>query len=112
MLSPQYRYMFEELMTGGDLFSFLEYKGGNLDEAGAGVIVRQILEGLTYLHTQDIVHRDLKPENILMQSLSDTARVVITDFGCAVKIPFTGQNGGLPQRLKTMRVGTPGYSAP
>ncbi|MCJ1434078.1 Meiosis-specific serine/threonine-protein kinase mek1 [Xylographa pallens] len=105
-------YMFEELMTGGDLFSFLEYKGGSLDEAGAGVIVRQILEGLTYLHTQDIVHRDLKPENILMQSLSDAARVVITDFGCAVKMPPTGQSGCLPQRLKTMRVGTPGYSAP
>ncbi|MCJ1383417.1 hypothetical protein MMC17_006531 [Xylographa soralifera] len=105
-------YIFEELMTGGDLFSFLEYKGGTLDEAGAGVIVRQILEGLIYLHTQDIVHRDLKPENILMQSLSDAARVVITDFGCAIKMPPIGQNGVLPQRLKTMRVGTPGYSAP
>ncbi|MCJ1283026.1 Meiosis-specific serine/threonine-protein kinase mek1 [Xylographa opegraphella] len=105
-------YMFEELMTGGDLFSFLEYKGGSLDEAGAGVIIRQILEGVTYLHTQDIVHRDLKPENILMQSLSDAARVVITDFGCAVKMPPTGKNGDLPRRLKTMRVGTTGYSAP
>ncbi|MCJ1400013.1 Meiosis-specific serine/threonine-protein kinase mek1 [Xylographa trunciseda] len=105
-------YIFEELMTGGDLFSFLEYKGGAIDEAGAGVIVRQILEGLTYLHSQGIVHRDLKPENILMQSLSDAARVVITDFGCAVKMALTEQTGGPPKRLKTMRVGTAGYSAP
>ncbi|MCJ1388318.1 Meiosis-specific serine/threonine-protein kinase mek1 [Xylographa bjoerkii] len=105
-------YIFEELMTGGDLFSFLEYKGGTLDEAGAGVIVHQILEGLTYLHNLGIVHRDLKPENILMQSLADAARVVLTDFGCAIKIAPTGQTGGPPRRLKTMRVGTPGYSAP
>ena len=97
-------------MTGGDLFSFLEYKGGALDEPGVGVIVRQILEGLTYLHNHGIVHRDLKPENILMQSLADATRVVLTDFGCAIKVP-NGQTEDSPRRLRS-HVGTSGYNAP
>ncbi|KAL9119819.1 MAG: hypothetical protein Q9187_003626 [Circinaria calcarea] len=68
-------YVFEELITGGDLFSYIEHKGGRLNEAETAVILRQILEALEHLHSLDIVHRDLKPENILMASLDDAARI-------------------------------------
>ncbi|KAF2639016.1 kinase-like protein [Massarina eburnea CBS 473.64] len=80
-------YIFQELVTGGDLFSFIEYKGGRLGDVEAAVIVHQILKGVEYLHGQNIVHRDLKPDNILMTSLEDGARVVITDFGTARILP-------------------------
>ncbi|KAF2112005.1 kinase-like domain-containing protein [Lophiotrema nucula] len=80
-------FIFQELVTGGDLFSFLEYKGGKLCDVEAAVIIRQILKGVQYLHNQGIVHRDLKPDNVLMTSLDDGARVVITDFGGARFLP-------------------------
>ena len=41
-------------------------------------IMRQIIQGLKYIHSQTIMHRDLKPQNILINSKGD---VKIADFG-------------------------------
>lgn len=92
-------------MTAGDLFSYIQYKGGKLDDIEAAVIVRQVLMALDYLHQRGIVHRDLKPENILMTSLADGCRVVLTDFGCARLVRPT------IERMSTL-IGTFDYSAP
>ncbi|KAF1850860.1 Pkinase-domain-containing protein [Cucurbitaria berberidis CBS 394.84] len=108
-------YIFQELVTGGDLFSFLEYKGGRLDNVQAAVIIRQILKGVKYLHDQEIVHRDLKPDNILMTSLEDGARVVITDFGNARFLPEKKSESDLvSNRYQRMfsYVGTLEFAAP
>ncbi len=42
--------------------------------------MKQILEGMRYVHQQKICHRDLKPENIL---LTDDGVIKICDFGSA-----------------------------
>lgn len=101
----QNRYLFQDLITAGDLFSFLEFKKGKLLDIEAAVIVRQIVIALEYLHDQNIVHRDLKPDNILMSSLSSGARVVLTDFGCARVV------GGERKRMSSV-MGTLEYTAP
>ncbi|KAF2630211.1 kinase-like protein [Macroventuria anomochaeta] len=108
-------YMFQELVTGGDLFSYIEYKHGKIPSIESAVIIRQVLKGVQYLHDQDIVHRDLKPDNILMTSLDSGARVVITDFGNARFLPSANtQNDYRCNKLKRMfsMVGTLEYTAP
>ena len=98
-------YIFQDLITAGDLFSYVEYKGGKLLEVEAAVIVRQILVAVDYIHNLNIVHRDLKPENILMTSLTAGARVVLTDFGTARRIND-------PSYRMMSFVGTADYCAP
>lgn len=108
-------YMFQELVTGGDLFSYIEYKHGKISSIESAVIIRQVLKGVQHLHDQDIVHRDLKPDNILMTSLDSGARVVITDFGYARYLPNASiQHESRSNRLKRMfsLVGTLEYTAP
>ena len=65
---------------GGDLFTKISING-KLNESIAAFVIRQVVEGIRYLHSQSISHRDLKPENILCGPELDNFRIVITDFG-------------------------------
>lgn len=46
-------------------------------------LFRQILEALSYIHSQNIIHRDLKPMNIF---IDDQINIKIGDFGLATNI--------------------------
>jgi len=96
-----------ELITGGELFYKIVEKG-NYSEKDAQGIVRQMVQGVSYLHGEGIAHRDLKPENLLCSGEDEPAyrpfRVVIADFGLS-KIFNKGES------LETS-CGTPDYVAP
>ena len=47
------------------------------------VLVKQILLGVRYLHSNNIVHRDLKPDNILIKLKGDDITIKLSDFGCS-----------------------------
>ena len=55
---------------------------GSLDREDVADILRQILDGLGFLHANGVVYRDLKPSNILMARRPDGRYVPkIADFG-------------------------------
>ncbi|XP_044159571.1 LOW QUALITY PROTEIN: striated muscle preferentially expressed protein kinase [Bufo gargarizans] len=74
-----------------------------VSEAEIRSFVRQILEGLDYLHHKNILHLDIKPENILMADMIGD-QIRICDFGNAQEL-----NIGEPQYCK---YGTPEFVAP
>ncbi|AAS52299.2 ADR379Cp [Eremothecium gossypii ATCC 10895] len=100
-------YIFEDLVAGGDLFSYLAKKDclAPISETEALVIVYQILQALKFLHSKGIVHRDLKLDNILLCTPEPCSRIVLADFGIAKDLPSTRV------RMHTI-VGTPEYCAP
>ncbi|BBM84863.1 protein kinase domain-containing protein [Candidatus Uabimicrobium amorphum] len=67
-------------------------------------IVRQVAQGLEYLHSQGLVHRDIKPANILVTS---NDRVVLVDLGLVKK---SRQNSQLT--TQGIIIGTPDYLSP
>ncbi|KAF2488710.1 kinase-like protein [Lophium mytilinum] len=106
-------YIFQELIPGGDLHSYIGAKGC-LSDPETAVITRQILKAVEYLHDRGIVHRDLKPDNILMTSLDESARVVVTDFGGAriIPLPVGGKGPGKWKGRMFSKMGTIEYAAP
>ena len=59
---------------------------GKLTQTQKEALLRQILEGIGFLHNQDIIHRDLKPQNILIAKRNDEYIPKITDFGISKKL--------------------------
>ncbi|XP_038217548.1 phosphorylase b kinase gamma catalytic chain, liver/testis isoform isoform X2 [Zerene cesonia] len=98
--SETFIFLVFELCKNGELFDYLT-SVVTLSEKKTRYIMRQVLEGVRYVHSKSIVHRDLKPENIL---LDDQLNVKITDFGFA-KVLTDGE------KLFEL-CGTPGYLAP
>uniref|UniRef100_A0A671R4K9 non-specific serine/threonine protein kinase n=1 Tax=Sinocyclocheilus anshuiensis TaxID=1608454 RepID=A0A671R4K9_9TELE len=77
-----------ELVAGGELFDFLAEKE-SLSEEEATEFLKQILDGVSYLHSKQIAHFDLKPENIMLLNRSvPHPRIKLIDFGLAHKIDF------------------------
>jgi serine/threonine protein kinase len=69
-------------------------------------VLKQLAEGLRYLHSKDLVHRDIKPDNILLTSEDlSIATVKLADFGLSKVLQ--------PNAIRdTPLIGTPHYSAP
>ena len=69
-------------------------------------LLKDLLNVLEFVHSQDVIHRDLKPSNIIRRQ-SDS-RLVLIDFGVAKKI--STQLADVNSQTKfTVAVGTPGY---
>lgn len=115
---PSYIYVITEYCAGGDLFHFLQrshpkYVRGNKatpSEMENWFLVvrglfRQLIKGISWMHSKHVCHRDLSLENIL---ITEKGELKIIDLGVAKKYSedneeFTTEAGF---------VGKPGYCAP
>ncbi|KAH6936702.1 hypothetical protein HPB50_020906 [Hyalomma asiaticum] len=71
-----------ELIEGGELFERVIDDDFVLTEKACAIFVRQICEGVDYMHSKNILHLDMKPENVLCTTRTGN-RIKLIDFGLA-----------------------------
>ncbi|XP_069133417.1 myosin light chain kinase family member 4-like isoform X2 [Argopecten irradians] len=92
-----------ELISGGELFERVINDDFILTEKACVMFMRQICEGVEFMHARNVLHLDMKPENILCLTREGN-RIKIIDFGLARA--FT------PKDELRILFGTPEFMAP
>ncbi|KAA6383371.1 MAG: putative calcium/calmodulin-dependent protein kinase I delta short [Streblomastix strix] len=92
----------------GTLFDLIKTQK-NLPIPMIRVIMIQILQGLSYIHSKGIIHRDIKGGNILMHCPTGSGKVIlkIADFGTVKK-----NENNLQKSIYMSQRGTNAYMAP
>jgi serine/threonine-protein kinase Chk1 len=96
-------YIYLEYASRGELFQMIEPDVG-MSSCLAQLYMKQLLNGLQYLHNLGVVHRDIKPENLL---INEEGVLKISDFGMATIFRSKGR-----ERLLDRKCGTKPYCAP
>ncbi|XP_077447077.1 death-associated protein kinase 2 isoform X1 [Stigmatopora argus] len=93
-----------EIVSGGELFDFIAEKEALLEDEAIR-FMKQILEGLGFMHAKNIGHFDLKPENIMLSDKGSAHPTIkLIDFGLAHRF--------VPGEEYRSTSGTPQYIAP
>eukprot|EP01134_Creolimax_fragrantissima_P006340 CFRG6340T1 len=100
-------YMSFEYVTGGslsDLIVDIQMGYEEVCEEDWIHMLRDVVDGLKYAHSQGIAHRDIKSANVLFEIVDDRRSAKLIDWGLAAT------NTDLP--CNNVRCGTPHYTAP
>ena len=110
-------YTFSTFGGDVDIAVMKYYKDGGLDQLLSSgklcineryTMLRQILEGIAFLHSHGIIHRDLKPQNVLVVEHNGNYSPLITDFGISKQLD-TGESSAVSNSVLG---GTYSYASP
>ncbi len=106
-LSGTYDFAIMQYYKAGSLEHLLTHKPLTIEQRYD--ILRQLLEGISFLHSHNIIHRDLKPQNILIDKYHGKITLKITDFGISKHLD---DNANSVVTNSLMGVGTLSYASP
>jgi serine/threonine-protein kinase len=101
-----------DLVTGRDLNTLRDARGGHLGPGEAAWLTAQLADALAAGHTAGIVHGDLKPADALVteEGEGDGDRALVTDFGIA-RLAGGTAGASVYAAPELMRGGAPGPAA-
>lgn len=79
-----------EYCSGGSVKDVMRKLGRTINQEQIAVILRDVLSGLDYLHSNDKIHRDVKSANIL---LSERGIAKLGDFGISEPVDSSSKKG-------------------
>eukprot|EP00172_Hildenbrandia_rubra_P004512 Plantae.Rhodophyta-Hildenbrandia_rubra.ctg9268.p1 GENE.Plantae.Rhodophyta-Hildenbrandia_rubra.ctg9268~~Plantae.Rhodophyta-Hildenbrandia_rubra.ctg9268.p1 ORF type:complete len:565 (-),score=107.38 Plantae.Rhodophyta-Hildenbrandia_rubra.ctg9268:5981-7675(-) len=98
-------YLFLEMANGCTVQELMDAAVDNrLPEGQVRFLMRQMINGLIYMHGRNVVHRDIKPSNMMLTARSE---LKISDFGVAEFLNAYAEGDNV-----TRTAGSPAFQAP
>lgn len=106
---PDYIAIVMECLEGHSLAQIIKSGKIFLDDSKILEIIKECLNGLSYLHSLKFIHRDIKPSNIMIKfnEIDEISSIKLVDFGLIGNL-----NSEENKVLLEDRCGTVGYLAP
>ena len=95
-----------EYIRGVSLREYLVTKEA-LPLKNMGIIMLQVLNALSYIHSKGMIHGDLKPENIIICEEDDGLNIRLIDFGASSSV--TEDTSDTIIASQCLKIGSPKY---
>ena len=99
-------YLAQEFIEGDPLTREL-LDGKPWSQGRVVLLVKDILQVLTFVHRQQVIHRDLKPSNLIRRRQDH--KIVVIDFGAVKQVTTPGFDLETGLTNITISIGTQGY---